>query len=383
MAQAPTSLSNSESRLHEAAMAAAGFDDFGDPGYLDALRVFLQAHDARLPAGPSAERDAVAAQVVDLLIGRLYTQAGLKRRPEVRNRPIHRPLFILGLPRTGTTALQHMLMRDPQFQGLQYWLGERPMPRPPRERWPQYPEFQRCQQRIDELFAARPAMKAIHFMAADEVDECRLIMTQCFASTALAWAADIGAYSRWLYATDLTPQYRYYADALRLIGADDDRTWLLKCPHHTLAIDKLLDVFPDARIVFTHRDPVDLVPSVSSLSYELMRGGGDDATLRREIGRRHVEKFEEPLRRTMAVRAANPGRFLDIRFTDYMADPLGAVRGIYAHFDLELTPKAEAAMQGWLDANPKGKHGSHRYTPEDFGLTAEQLRERFSFYDLF
>lgn len=383
MSMIQTSLASAEPVLHAAAMEAAGFDDFGGQDYLEALRRLLHAYDDDLPAEPSLARDGAANKVIELLIRRLYVQAGHRQRPDARTRQLRAPLFILGLPRTGTTALQHMLIRDPQFQGLTRWLAERPMPRPPRASWPQYAEFQRSQQMLDALDAARPAIKGIHFMAADEVDECSLIMTQTFASTSLAWSADLGAYTSWLYGEDLRPQYGYYADVLRLISADDDRTWLLKCPHHAMRMDALLAEFPDARFVFTHRDPVDLLPSISSLTYEVSRGEGDDAALRARIGARHLGNLVEPMRRAMAFRAAHPGRIFDIRFNDFMADPLATARGIYAHFGLELTPQAEGAMQSWLDSNPKGKHGGHRYSAEDFGLTATEIARQFDFYDLY
>lgn len=377
-----TSLLEAEQSLHDAAIAACGFDDFGHPHYRDALQRLLCAYDEALPAGPSPARDGVAGKIVELLIRRLYAQAGHRQRPEARNKVLRAPVFILGMPRTGTTALQHMLARDPQFQGLNRWLAERPMPRPPRQSWSEFAEFQHSQVALDALFAARPAIKGIHYMAADEVDECSLIMTQTFASTSLAWSADLGGFTRWLYDQDLTAQYQYYADVLRLISVDDDRTWLLKCPHHAMQVEVLLAVFPDARIVFTHREPVDLIPSISSLTYEATRDGSDDGALRARIGARHMENLVEPLRRAMAVRKTHPGRIFDIRFRDFMADPLATARTIYEHFGIEMTPDAESAMQLWCDSNPKGKHGGHKYSAEDFGLTVAEIQQRFAFYEI-
>ena len=376
-----TGFSDAGQELHDAAIRATGFDDFGDPGYLDAFDRLLRAYDECFPAGPSPERDGAANRLTELLIRRLYVQAGHRKRPDARSVQLRAPLFILGLPRTGTTAMQHMLARDPQFQGLQRWLAERPMPRPPRACWADYPEFRRSQMVLDSVFKARPAVKGIHFMAADEVDECSLIMTQTFSSGSIGWSADLGAYTRWLHEADLRPQYRYYADVLRLIGADDGRTWLLKCPHHALKIEALLAVFPDARIVFLHRDPVELLPSICSLTYEVTRGEADDPALRARIGRRHLANLPDPLRRAMAVRTTHPGCIFDVRFTDFTADPMATVRSIYRFFDLDLTSTAEANMQEWRDDNPKGKHGGHRYCAEDFGLRPEQIAERFSFYD--
>lgn len=377
-----TSLTTARQELHDVAARATGFNDFGDPSYLDALQRLLSAYDDILPTAPSLARDSAGNKIIELLTRRLYVQDGHRQRPDARSKLLRAPFFILGMPRTGTTALQHMLIRDPQFQGLHRWLAERPMPRPSRDSWPEFAEFRRSQGSLDAFYAARPAIKGIHYMAADEVDECSLILTQTFASTSLAWSADVGAYTKWLYSTDLKSQYLYYADVLRLIGADDDRSWLLKCPHHAMQLDVLLELFHDARIVFTHRNPVDLLPSISSLTYEATREGRDDAALRVRIGARHMENLVEPLRRAVQVRAVHPKRIYDIRFDDFMTDPLRTVRGIYAHFDLEMTPEAETAMQGWLNANPKGKHGGHKYSAGDFGLSIENIERRFSFYSL-
>jgi hypothetical protein len=366
--------------LHEAAARSTGLEDFGDSSYRANLQAYLAALDEAGRA-TDAGRATLLAQVQGLLESRLHLQAGLKAHPRVRANPIVAPVFILGLPRTGTTALHNLMMCDPQFQGLQAWLAQQPMPRPPRDGWRDHPAFQRCQAGIDGLNAAVPEMVAMHWMAADAVEECRAVMTQGFANTSLSWPSDIPGYAAWLARHDMTPEYRHYADALRLIGANEPhKTWLLKCPHHCISADKLLAVFPDAKLVFLHRDPVSVVPSISSMVYRLRRNTEGGETRAERCGEQLLAHMESALRRLLAVRRDHPDSFVDLRFVDLMRDPVGSIAAIYDHFRLTLTGETMAGMQDWLAANPRGKHGEHRHGPGDFGLSAEQIRERFHGY---
>lgn len=369
-------------QIHEQAIASTGLDDFGDISYHEGLRVLLNAQDQR--ACREGEAAAILSQLSRTLGGRLQAIAAIKARPDSQSVAIVAPLVILGLPRTGTTALHHLLMRDPQFQGLQYWIGRTPMVRPARESWPDLPQYLAAEAEIEAMHEAIPALKAIHRVEPDEVEECRMIMEHNFASTALSASWDIPAYSDWLYAQDLIPHYRYYANVLRLIGSDTPAlTWLLKCPHHMLAIDSLLAVFPDARLVFTHRDPVDVVPSICSLNATFHRYPSDAVEERETCGTRHTDNLDYVLRRAMAVRDQHPDRFFDLRFIDFRRDPIGSVKRIYERFDLHLSDAALMAMTAWNDENAKASSapGGHRYAPEDFGISISALKERFSYYD--
>lgn len=368
-----------EQRLHEQAIAATGLSDFGDPVYREGLRQLLAAYDANGIAYPEGGA-AVLGPIGQRLAARLRSLDQIKRLD-----PAHpgtaAPIFILGLPRTGTTALQRLLMADPQLQGLEYWLGENPRPRLPRERWEDYAEFRQCRNSLAQIAEFAPAIDAMHPMRADAGEECRLVMEQSFGHSSFSLVSPLRPYQDWLFAAELEPHYRHFAAVLRLIGSPTpDKPWVLKCPHHAPQVDSLLRAFPDARIVLMHRPVEELVPSVARLAEAflgMVEGPGIDMAARAAM---IVDNLDLTLRRLLAVRAAQPGRFLDVAMDRFVADPLATVRTIYDRFGLMMTGESEEALTGWIGAN--GRHGGGAATGGElpFGLNRDTLRERFAYY---
>jgi hypothetical protein len=364
--------------LHQRAIDALGWDDFGDHHYHGALRVLLASLDesANL-SGPAA--DVMAGNIVGSLQGRLYSEQHKKLNPDYRQQPPQRPLFIIGLPRSGTTALHKLLAADPANQALEYWLGQTPMPRPPRQTWPGLPEFQRCRSQLEFIAAAAPEMMTIHEMAADEADECRLLLMQDFANVTFQSNARVPAYEAWLYDADFGPVYRRYRDNLQLIGLGDERRWVLKDPSHLWAPGTLLETFPDACIVQTHRHPRELIPSVSSLvcsARKMLEPDVDPA----EVGRRELGQWARVLNNLAELRSARPDLPIhDLHMTELQADPLAAVEAIYRRFDLPMTDVARSALSAW-STNRAHQPGSHRYSAEDFGMTDAEIDRVFAPY---
>ncbi|MET0657174.1 MAG: sulfotransferase, partial [Steroidobacteraceae bacterium] len=179
----------------------------------------------------------------------------------------------------------------------------------------------------------------------------------------------------------MTPEYRYLGNVLRLIGKNEPKkTWVLKCPTHTICAHDLLKVFPDARLVFMHRDPAAVVSSISSMVYKLRCLSEGEKTRPERCGEQMLDNLDYAIRRLLDVRAQHSDNFMDVRYTDFIADPVKGVRAVYARFDIPFTSATAAGIAGWFRDNPPGKHGSHRYTPEDFGLTADGIRRRFDYY---
>lgn len=355
--------------LHEAAVVASGLDDFGTADYLDALGALLDAAGER-------SRPVLAAMVVRQLESRLASQAGWKQRPDCLARELTAPLVIVGIPRTGTTALHKVLSMDEQFQVLENWLIAAPMPRPPRHEWPSYPGYHAGAQ---IAAAMSDELKAAHFTEPHEADECVVLMAQSFVSNMFGSTLPLPDYDEWLLTQDTTPSFRRYADNLRLVGADDpDRTWLLKNPSHLLALDSLLEVFPDARIVHTHRDPAEAIPSVCSV-LRIIRSTmlGDSVDLH-AIGTRELSIWSTAARRACDIRERRPESFFDVDYRDLLAEPMGVVSAIYGNFGITLSAGAESAMRDWLRDNRQGKHGIHEYQAEDFGLDPTTIREAFA-----
>ncbi len=374
------SFREAEEALHREAREACGFDDFGDDEYLPGLRTLLESLDteARLT---SVGRMVVRSMIVEALVARLHTAHGRARFPECRDAPVAGPLVIVGLPRTGTTALQHLLAQSPDLQGLELWLASTPKPRPPREAWARDAGFRACDERMRFVAERSPDLQAIHPMAADLPDECWRLLSQSFAHSSWQANTNVPGYARWWASCDMRPAYRQHRRNLELIGhREPERRWLLKDATHLFALDAFLDVYPDAMIVQTHRDPLKLVPSVCSLCWAARRPLNESED-RARFGRATLELWERAILAAHRVRQGrSPEQFYDLPFERFASDPLGAVRDIHAYFDLPYDDEAEAAIRGFRERNPPGKHGEHAYALEDWGLDAGEIRERFRPY---
>jgi hypothetical protein len=361
------------------AAARTGLDDFGDPAFREGLD--LLADDiGRLELDP-ASLGATAAQLGAFLDARLHAVAGWKAHPDALRSRIERPLIIAGLVRSGTTALHQLLSLDPQFQGPEHWLTLAPMPRPPREQWHAVPQYRVVADRMAAYVAAAPEMADDHMMSAEGVEESLFILAQTFASNMYPSMWQVPRYDRWYRGRDDTASYAWLADVLKLIGhGSGARRWLLKNPTDLYSLGEVLQVFPDAMVVQTHRDPVGAIPSIASLIHAARRvysGAGADPA---EVGRREAEFWREALARAEQARARAPGQVFDVEFTAFVSDQMATIGAIYDHFGLSLAAETERAMRDWLAAHPRRPGGGGRYRPEDYGLSEPMLRETFADY---
>jgi hypothetical protein len=365
--------------LHAAAVDLTGLSDFGDGAYREGLSMLLQSLDER-PRPDERVREAAMRQVGLPLKGRLFAQKGWKDHPEALLRPTPAPLVIVGAPRSGTTALHQLLAADPLFQGLECWLCRQPMVRPPREAWATNPVFQREAQAFDAMLAANPQLRAMHAVGPEEVDECIVPMAQSFVSNLFGSTLDVPAYDAWFIQQDIRPSYRRYADILKLVGLDSEKPWLLKNPSHILYLNELLEVFPDAKVVQIHRDPLKTIPSTASLLYNLQRRVATDTVDPKRVGRREFTLWQTGLSRSLEAAARHPNQILGVKEDELLSDPVALAGRIYAFAGLPFTAQAESRLAQWAADNPKGKVGSHVYTAEQFGLSDGELREAFAGY---
>jgi hypothetical protein len=366
--------------LHAAAARLTGLADFGTDDYRDGLEVLLEsyARDAGLtPRGARVTR----AILRGALAARLSSEAGWAQHPEYAQVAIERPVFVTGLPRTGTTALHRLLTADPAHQGLEVWLTEVPQPRPPRETWAANPVFQYIQAGFDRHHVSYPEFMAVHYMAADQVEECWQLLRQSMRSVSYECLAHLPGYSAWLRAQDWTAAYHRHRRNLQLIGLPDrDRRWVLKNPSHLFALDALLEVYPDALVIQTHRAPRTAIASVCSLAAQASQGWS--TTFRGEvIGQDQLELWARGLDCFTEVRATrDPAQFCDVDYDDFVADPAGTVESVYAYFGLAQSERAVAAMRELLGQDAGGATAAHHYALSDFGLTGAQVDERFAGY---
>ena len=370
--------------LRELAARATGLSDFGPDDYSDGLAVLLDSYNREAALTPRGARVA-RAMVRGALGARLISESAWQAHPEHAEVEITRPLFVTGLPRTGTTALHRLLVADPAHQGLEMWLAEVPQPRPPRDSWADDPVFGYIQAGCEKHHTAHPEFMGVHYMAADQVEECWQLLRQSMRSISWECLAHLPSYSAWLSTQDWTGPYRRHRRNLQLIGLPDaGKRWVLKNPSHLFALDALLAVYPDALVIQTHRDPATAIASVCSLAAQASAGWSEVFT-GDVIGRDQLELWASGLERFRADRARaerardSGARFVDVSYEDLVADPVGTAEGVYDRFGLPFSGAAADAMRSLAaDGGAAGARAAHRYTLGDFGLTEADVGARFS-----
>jgi LPS sulfotransferase NodH len=366
--------------LHESATRATGLTDFGDDtGYREALAVLLDSYrdEAGLtPAGSKMFRFFLKGA----LVARLLSEASWKANPGYADVEITRPIFVTGLPRTGTTALHRLLSADPAHQGLQMWLAEFPQPRPPQQEWAANPVYQQIDAGLALHHVENPEFMGLHYMTAAEVEECWQLLRQDIMSISYESLAHVPTYSSWLAAQDWTPAYQRHRRNLQLIGSTSpEKRWVLKNPSHLFALDALMAAYPDALVVQTHRAPETIIASMCSLA-EHATPGWSTTFVGEQIGRDQLALWSRGLRDFTAARAKyDPAQFVDVDFADLRSDPFGTVEKVYAALGTEPSEQARAAMTALDEESASGdRKPQHRYDLADYGLTVEQVREAFA-----
>jgi hypothetical protein len=369
-----------EQPLHEIASEATGLEDFGDPAYREGLRVLLETYDIGCDLTDVGWYGA-KQKLIHVLTQRLLTERAFQEHPDVLARPIERPLVITGLVRTGSTALHYLMAQDPHRQALPYWLAEHPQPRPPRSGWEAHPDFRASKAMIDMMYGVAPHLKAVHFMAPDWPEECGHLMAQTFTDD--YWEAGMRAphYAQWYEHADLVPTYRRHRKLIQYIGSSQpEKPWLLKYPVHMKHLASFLEVYPDALVIWTHRDPAAVMSSYASLIAGFRRLNVDRVD-EDDIVREQMEIWASGAERAIEVRKGRPAQqFFDLHFRDFVADPVGSVKRIYGHFGLPWAEETEAALTAWQEGNPQHRHGRHDHSLEGITVSRQAMRERFSVY---
>lgn len=378
--ETPGELEVSEEALHEEAVKLAGSDDFGDPAYLEGLRVLLRALDESTTLTPLG-RTILRRQAVTSLTTRLRCEQRLKEHPEFADVEIRRPIFITGLVRTGSTALHYLMGQDPGIQKLEYWLSAQPQPRPPEQEWAGHPDFEAAVANLDFLYTNTPDLMAVHEMKADWPEECGHILAQSFTDDRFECSACLPSYCEWYWHTPHPETYVRHKKMIQLVGSTSpDVRWLLKYPVHLRQLPALFDVYPDACVVQTHRDPRTVLHSYTSFLSKIHRMHEKTVDAER-IARTQMESWGVAADAGVAYRREHGSdRFYDLHFDDFVADPIGSVKRIYARFDQTLSTEGEAALEKWNAAHPQGRHGQHTYEEKDFVVPDGEILDRFAGY---
>ena len=368
-------------RLVATACEEAGSDDFGDGGWqpgLDRLTDGL-VNEARLSA------IGVEIAYLDLmraLKNRLGVIAWRKEHPEIAREPVIAPIVIVGQPRTGTTILYDLLAQDPDLRAPLTWEVDAPCPVPQPETYHNDPRIAQTQASIELSEQIIPGFLAFHPMGALVGQECVRITASEFTSMIFSVQYRLPSYYRWLlYEADHAGAYRFHRIFLQHLQSGVSGQWLLKSPAHLWHLDALLTEYPDALIVQTHRDPLNVISSIAALTHHLRRMGTDDSNIA-ECAAQSYEEVVVGLGREMALRdsgAVPADRVIDVLFTDFVNDPLTTITDIYQKLGRELRPDTAQKMRYFLAAHP-GDGGGGRYTWSDTGLDAAEVRDRVSAY---
>ena len=362
------------------AVAETGLEDFGGASFEEGL--------ARLTDSLAAEGEltALGEEILGLrlrmLLGnRLRIEDTYRAHPAIVRETVEGPVVIIGLPRTGTTALSHLVTADPQIRSVRLWESSSPVPPPESATSDTDPRIEETEQGLQAMYATFPRMKQMYFQTAAGATECQDLLGMEFRTAHFDGMAHVPAYTRWVVDCDMTPAYEYHRRTLRLLQWHcPPRLWHLKTPVHMLALDRLTDVYPEARFLWTHRDPAEVLGSVCSL-IAYTRSWVSDRDDSDELGAEQVELWAEALRRALEFRRrVGEGRFADVFFDRLNADPLAAVEHAYRQLGMVLGDEGARRMRQWADAHPRGEHGAHEYALEEFGLDGQRVRDRFRFY---
>jgi hypothetical protein len=367
----------------DAARARTGLDDFGDRGFLARLRVWLAAADEDAELGPLG-RATVFGNAVRLLSNRLRLEDLVKHHPGILDVPVRQPIIIAGLPRSGTTHLVNLISADPRLRSLPFWESLEPFPAPEDAVASNHPDprLLRCRQSYERQDRLLPLLRAMHHMTPEHVHEEIELQELDFATYNLEWYAHVPRWRDFYLSQDLRPSYAYLKKAIQALQwrRGPDR-WVLKSPQHMEQLGPLLETFPDATIVLTHRDPVHVIQSaITMMAY--------GARLRRtridlpEMAAYWIDRIERLLRACVRDRDRLPAaQSLDVRFDDFMADDVAMVARVYQLAGLPMTPEARRHLDAFMADNPRGKHGRVLYDLRgDFGVEPRQIRNRFDFY---
>jgi hypothetical protein len=360
------------------AYETTGLDRFASDSYREGLDLVVDEL-ARSTTLSERGRETLHRTAVHCLVNRLKVDEYLRRQPELPERPIERPLIVLGLMRTGTTLLIDLLAKDPARRPLLKWEALDTVPPPHPETMSRDPRLLDLRERQARALERGSGNAHIHWEEADGPTECIYLMAQDFRAvywnTALAHSY---RYRDWIKSVDMRPAFVHHRRVLQLLQHHYTGEWTLKSPEHAMHIDALMATYPDARIVVVHRDPIEAIGSSGGLiaSFRERFHRGTPAELTDDL----LEILAEYAYRPIRYREAHGCAWFDVHYPDLLRDPIRVVHDVYEFYGQTLSAEAEQRMREHAARNPQGKHGTHSYSLGKFGLTEQRVRDVFRDY---
>ena len=364
-----------------AATAQSGLSDFGPGEFREPLEVLCRAMDTEAGFSPMG-RVSQFGQLTAFAVNRLRVEQYIKDHPDALEAPIERPIVIAGLPRTGTTHLHNLISADPALRSLPWWEALEPVP-PPGEAGATEGRIQRAKDGLAIMSMAMPHYNRMHEMTWDHVHEEIHLLAIDFSTMLFDCSAVMPSWRSYYKEHDQTPHYQYLKRILRVLAHQRPprERWVLKSPQHLEQIAPLMNVFGDATVVFTHRDPVSITASFATMICYSARMSATCPVDVHGIGQWWAQLIEDMLRSCADDRdLVPPDQSIDVLFHEFMADDVAMVERIYRLADQPFTPEVRAAMDDYMAAHPRGRHGRVIYDLADFDMTAQERRAALSFY---
>jgi Sulfotransferase family len=357
-----------------------GLSDFGGDYYGEGLDRLIDAINSEADLNETGEL-IQHASLVNLLACRLSIEETYRQHPEIEDAKIEGPVFVIGLPRTGTTALSQLVAADPQFRSLRTWESSAPTPPPEAATQHTDPRIAKTAENLAMMDMAFPLMKTMHNAEPEAPTECQDLMGMSFRTMHFDGMLRVPTYLSWVLDCDMDGTYAYHRRVLKLLQWHcPPNLWHLKTPVHIFALSSLVKAYPDAKFLWSHRDPAPVLASVCSL-IAYVRSWSSDRTDPVELGPEMVACWSEGIRRAMDFRSHfGDDRFVDVPFADLQNAPVDTLQRCYSELGLEFSDASRTAVTAWAEEHKRGSHGEHTYDLADYGLTANGVREHFAAY---
>lgn len=370
-------------RLLDIARERSGLEDFGPEQFLEPLEVLLKSmrEEAQLTeSGLSAQSE----RLINALTNRLRRVQFVRDNPAVLDEEVEVSGAIVGLPRTGSTMLQRLLASSPSLTATYWWETIYPMPLPGEALEENEDRIKLAEQLVAQILSSAENFDSIHPLNARAYDEELTLIEHSFMSNMPESMMYVPSYGRWLLEADQSWAYQELVDYLKILQFQHPKRrqqrWILKSPHHLTALNTLLDTFPDAQVIMTHRPITAVMPSWYSMVGSLSAADSNAEGLQVAQAKHWTWRLDQSLQAFIAARQGNEHRFVDIGYRQLLSDPISACEHILDRGNHPMNEQDKSAFEDHLKGNQRGNRPSHQYDLADYGVKISELEEQFEYY---